>query len=341
MCTLSCDTLWNSATKQYEPNPYGDTVPSLYIGTEMDLFTEIEPIILSTISGVEEDKIKTYDLTEEEEERLNKAKEISKRSPIYLENEPNYCVDFFWDMAEAYTTKYNIGALIVDYIEMTPALASEFAQMTRGMQVREDQVLFNLSTQLKNISKVYDLFVKAYTQVSDNARRDYRLRDSGAIKGSKSLQMRADLGLCTFAPTKEELEIMKDYMEENKIMTPNIIIHVYKNRGGKLVNVKIWGYQNLGTMQFIELFVTDWNYKVISVGRTYLRKLETELENDTGVEQVEPKHTQEVVQDLSDDSFGGNCHIVEDDELPLEFDPETGEIIEQPKKTTRVSRRKR
>ena len=325
------------------PNPYGATVPTLYVGTEMDLEEEIEPIILATISGIDEDKIKTYRLTPEEEERLNIAKEISKRAPIYLENEPNYSCDFFWDIVEQHVTNHNIGALIVDYLEMTPALASEYSQMTRGMQVKEDQVLFNLSTQLKNIAKAYKIYVKGYTQISENARRDYRIRDSGAIKGCKSLQMRADLAMCTFRPDKEELALIKEYLEERKaigkpVTTPNIIIHVYKNRGGKRVMIKIWGHVDLGTMVYQDLFVTDWNYKVISINPISLRYIAPEEgENDTGVVQLPP------VEKLhpTDEDFSEHTHVVEDDDLPFEYDPETGEIIEpvEEKKTTRVGRR--
>lgn len=349
LCLLSCDTLWNATLGKFMPNPYGATVPTLYVGTEMDLEEEIEPIILATISGVDEDKIKTYNLTPEEEERLNTAKEISKRAQIFLENEPNYNCDFFWDIVETHVTKNNIGAMIVDYLEMTPALATEYSQMTRGMQVKEDQVLFNLSTQLKNIAKAYKIYVKGYTQISDNARRDFRIRDSGAIKGCKSLQMRADLAICTFRPDKEEMALIKGYLEEREAMgkpikTPNIVLHIYKNRGGKKVMIKIWGYVNLGTMVYQDLFVTDWNYKVITINPLMLFYKEPEAgDNDTGVEQTVPK-SQSESNHPTDEDFNEFTHVVDNnDELPFDVDPETGEIIERPveEKTSRVSRRRK
>lgn len=319
LCTLSCDTLWDEEVNKFVPNPYGETVPTLYVGTEMDLYTEIEPIILATISGVDEDKIVTYNLTEEEEKRVKKAAEISKRSPIYLQNEPNYDCAYFWNIVEEFVTNYNVGALIVDYIEMTPNLASEYAQATKGMQIKEDQVQFNLSTNLKNIAKMFNVFIKAYTQISDNARRDYRIRDSGAIKGCKSLQMRADLAIVTMRPSVEEMELIKSFREANpNISKPNVVMHVYKNRGGKLVMFKIFGLQNLGTMSFMDLFATDWNYKPITLYKSYLNchKNEHKQMNDTGVEQTVP--------------------------TDYKVDMDTGEIVEEPKaKKTRVSGRKR
>ena len=320
LCTLSCDTLWNHMTKQFEPNPYGSTIPTLYIGTEMDLYKEIEPIIIATISGVEEDKIRTWNLTRDEEERVRKGAEISKRSPIYLQNEPNYDCAYFWNTVEEYVTDYNIGALIVDYIETTPNLAGEYSQMVKGMNVKEDQVLFNLSTQLKNIAKMFDIFIKAYTQISDNARRDYHIRDSGAIKGCKSLQMRADLAMCTFRPSKEEMEFVQSFLDDHPDMpVPNIVMHVYKNRGGKFVMFKVWCWQDLGNMEFVDVFVTDWNYKVMDkMKKVQLHCHEVELQNDTGVEQVA---------------------LVEED---LRYNPETGEIEEEVEthKRPRLSRRR-
>lgn len=263
LCLLSCDELWSYEEQKFIPNPYGETIPTLYIGTEMDLRKEIEPIIWATISGVEEHKIRTQSYTKEEEERLLKAKEISKRSPIYLENEPNYDIEFLYTTVEEHILNHGIGAVIIDYIETTPALISEYARITRGMNISEHQVLFNLSTELKNIAKQYNVYVHAYTQIAEDARRNWEIRDSGAIKGSKSLQMKADLAIVAMKPTEKELLLVKESMARNcnEDTEPNIVLHVYKCRGGSYGMVKIFGTQNLGSMKFVDLFITDWSYK--------------------------------------------------------------------------------
>ena len=268
------------------PNPYGETVPTLYIGTEMDLYEEIEPMIWSVISGVEEHKIKLQTYDEEEEKRLLYAKEISKRSLIFLENEPNYSVEFFYSIVEQHILEHNIGAVVVDYIESTPALISEYAKITKGMDISETQVLFNLSVELKNIAKRFNIFVKAYTQISDNARRDWQIRDSGAIKGSKSLQMKADLGIVAMRPVEKELKLVEDIIAKNGSFEPNIVINVYKNRGGNYPPVRIFGIVNLGNMKFSDLFVTDWNYKQINVSRANLKALSSQLEEQVHIDEA-------------------------------------------------------
>ena len=307
--------MWDEKQKKFVPNPYGETVPTLYLGTEMDLYREIEPIILSTISGVDEHKIKTWELTDKELARVERAKVISKNSPIYLENEPNYDCAFIYQIVEQYTSKYDIGAFILDYVELTPNLSAEYSAQTKGMQVRPDMVLFNLSTQLKTIANEFDIYVEAYTQVSDNARQDYNIRDSSAIKDAKSLQMRADVGITCFRPTDKELTLVEGISTLYK-KKPNMIINLYKNRGGRDTMLKIWQYVDLGNMYAEDLFVTDWNYKQKKIDVANLRKIEKVRVDELGVKQQEPHPFDELVSDT----------IEIHEEFP--FDEETGEIIE-------------
>lgn len=350
LCLLSCDEMWSYTEKCFKPNPYGETAPTLYIGTEMDLRREIEPIIWATISGVEEYKIKTQTFTEEEEQRLLYAKEISKRSFIFMENEPNYDVEFLRSIVEEHVSKNNIGAVILDYIETTPALIGEYARATRGMQVKEDQVLFSLSVELKNIANDFNVFLKAYTQISDNARRDWTIRDSGAIKGSKSLQMKADVAVVTMRPTEQELKLVEEAClrnchttPEGKLLLPNVVINVYKLRGGNYPPLRIFARQNLGNMHFVDLFVTDWNY--VQMDKDEIKKLflkarhvieeereeyNKRLEEEEAVAYEEEKTTEEPIQ------VGVTCRV----------DLETGEVVEfeeeeQPKPSGRFSGRRR
>ena len=315
--TLSCHTIWNHETRQFEPNPYGEIVPSLYFGTELKLHKEVKPLILAFISGVESGKIKKQLLTDEEQERVEMAKEILKTSPIYLEREPNYDCMFLENMIEKYVNQYDVGAIMIDYVELTPPMIGEYTRMTRGLQAREDSILLNVSTVLKNLAEEFDVFIKIYTQISDNARRDHTIRDSGAIKGSKSLQVRADLGVVVMRPVERELSMLKPLID--LYGEPNICFNIYKNRDGDLGEFKVWCRVNLGNYDLEELFLTDWNYRPFKekIEKVYLHSVvedefATELETDT-------------------------VHIMEDDDLPV-FDEETGEIIEEVQKPRGIRR---
>lgn len=315
--TLSCHTIWNHETRQFEPNPYGEIVPSLYFGTELKLHKEVKPLILAFISGVESGKIKKQLLTDEEQERVEMAKEILKTSPIYLEREPNYDCMFLENMIEKYVNQYDVGAIMIDYVELTPPMIGEYTRMTRGLQAREDSILLNVSTVLKNLAEEFDVFIKIYTQISDNARRDHTIRDSGAIKGSKSLQVRADLGVVVMRPVERELSMLKPLID--LYGEPNICFNIYKNRDGDLGEFKVWCRVNLGNYDLEELFLTDWNYRPFK-------------------EKIEKVYLHSVVEDEFTTELETNTvHIMEDDDLPV-FDEETGEIIEEVQKPRGIRR---
>lgn len=298
----SCHTLWNHETKQFEPNPYGKVVPSLYFGTELKLYKEIEPILWSIVSGVNSGSIKANTLTPEEEERVHRAIEILEKSPIYLEREPNYDCRFLEDMVEKYVNDFGVEEIMIDYIELTPSMIGEYTRMTRGLQAREDSVLLNISTVLKNLTEEYDIFIKIYTQVNDSARRE-GVRDSGAIKGSRSLQVRTDLAVVCMRPTEKELKLVEGLVKLHG--KPTLCFHFYKNRDGALAEFKVWVNFNLGTFEMKELFVTDWQSQEIKPAKANLMARE-----------IEPNPFDELISDT--------VEIYE--ELP--FDEGTGEIIE-------------
>lgn len=308
---MSCHTLWNHDTQQFEDNPYGEVVPSLYFGTELKLHKEIKPIILAFISGVESGKIKRQTLTKDERERVNRAKEILKESPLYLEREPSYDCMFLENMIELYVKKYGVEAVMIDYVELTPPMISEYVRMTKGLQAREDSVLLNVSTVLKNLSEEFDIFIKIYTQISDNARRDETIRDSGGIKGSKSLQVRADLGVLVMRPTDRELMKVEPIISVLKCEEPDMCFHIYKNRDGDISEFKVWCKLNLGNYHLEELFITDWYYRPF---KTTMKKafLQTMYEEDEFGE----LHTK-------------TTYILGDDELPFDLHDKVNKLVEQ------------
>lgn len=265
--------VWDYKNKTFIKNPNGQNNSGLYIGTEMEVYEELEPMIWAFISGVEEYKIRKNTLTSEEDERVDRAVQIAKDTNIFLEDEENYDLAFLWNTVERYSLDSNIKVLAIDYLELTSGLISEYAQLTRGMSVREDQVLLNLSANVKNMSKRYNLTTFGFTQTTDEARRD-GVRDQRAVKGARSLPNKADVGITAFEPTKKELELVEPLIKKshglNKTIIPNVCSTIYKNRGGEIKNVKVWQYQNLGNMQVIDLFCTNNNYEPIAIDKTII-----------------------------------------------------------------------
>ena len=266
--------LWNHDKNDFVPNLNGQNNKGLYIGTEMQLYEELEPMIWAFISGVEEYKIRKNILTDEEEKRIDRAIEIAEQTNLFLEDEANYDLAYLRNTFDRYKTKHGLDAVAIDYLELTVGLTAEYVQLTRGMTAREDQVLLNLSQNTKNMAKDFDCVVFGYTQTTDEARRD-GVRDQRAVKGARSLPNKVDTGITVFAPTKKELELIDPLIKKgkglNNSIIPNTCYTIYKNRFGERTDeVKIWCHQNLGNMKTIDLFCTNKDYEPISIDKTVI-----------------------------------------------------------------------
>ena len=277
LLNITAPYIWDYDREDFIPNPNGQNNSALYIGTEMDLYEELEPMMWAFISGVEEDKIKDNDLTEEEEERIDRAIEILADTKLFMEDEPNFGVNYLWQIIEEYKVNHNICAVGVDYIELTQQMISEYTKDAKGMGVVGEQILLDLSSNLKNMAKKFNVFIVAFTQTTDEARRDC-IRDQRAVKGARSLPNKTDIGIVVFEPTNKELEKLQPIIKSRKGIIkhkePNICYSFYKNRGNKIKNVKVWGYQDLGNMYYCDLFCTDSNYKPINIDPKHINVLE-------------------------------------------------------------------
>lgn len=266
---ITAPEIWSYEKNQFIKNPNGVNNSALYIGTEMELYEELEPMMWAFISGVEEDRIKDNDLTSEEEKRVDKAMEILSRTRLFLEDESNYDLAFLWGKAEEYKIEHNICAMAIDYLELTNGLTAEYVQQTRGMSAREDQVLLNLSKNIKEICNKFKMTIFGFTQTTDEARRE-GVRDQRAVKGARSIPNKADVGIVTFEPTKKELQMLEPVIQKYargkvKHKTPNVCYSFYKNRGGKIKEARVWGWQNLGNMEYYDLFCTNKYYEPIDI----------------------------------------------------------------------------
>jgi len=272
---ICCSHLWDFDKEDFVINPNGQNNVGLYIGTEMKIYEELEPMMWAFVSGVEEYKIKENILTEEEETRVDRAIEYVKNAKLFLEDEPNYDLAYIRNTVDRYKINEGLDALAIDYLELTIALTAEYVQSTKGMSAREDQVLLSLSSAIKTLATDYDIIIFGFTQTTDGARVD-GFRDQRAVKGARSLPNKCDVGITVFAPTKKELNFIEPLIHKgkgfNSKIIPNMCYTIYKNRFGKITEeTKIWCHQNLGTMQTIDLFCTNSNYEPISIDKTNIQ----------------------------------------------------------------------
>lgn len=242
----------------------------------MELLTEIEPIIWAYMSGVPQENIEFAIYEEGQKERVLEAIDyLEKYGKIWLEYVPEYDVSILRDIIEFHKINHNISHVFFDYIHTTVELLGEYADESKvKMATREDQVLANLSNKLKNMCREFDVSLDTCTQISGDFKNSDN-RDQTIVRGSKAIIDKADSGLIAMPPTGKELSQVEDIMrtlfgEESK--KPNLIYSLYKNRGGKWNNIKIWLYVDYDTMRTYDLFVTDYNYKLVdNISKTVLK----------------------------------------------------------------------
>lgn len=287
LACLCATEIWDFDKEQFVRNPNGTNNAGLYIGSEMDLNEEVEPIFWAYISGVETDKILDGNYTKEEEARIDRAIDILQDSKIFLVDEPDFSVQSLERHIENHKIKYNIEYVIFDYIQLTNELIAESVAQKRGMGIREDQVLIGLSQQLKLFTGKYDIWMKTMTQVNGQV-DDYKKRDYQILRGGKGISDKTDFAFISMPPVPEELELIEPILKEmgGFVKIPNMIVTMYKGRTSKFPKgIKIWQHVDLGTMRTEDLFATDQYYKPISIEKTYV-EVEEDVHKEENIDEI-------------------------------------------------------
>jgi hypothetical protein len=137
--------------------------------------------------------------------------------------------------------------------------------------VPSHELFLYVSKSLKEkLAKKLDVFVMSSTQL--NATSTTREHKVGAnmFRGSFAVMDKADIASIVLPPSKEEMKIYDEFIVTQKGLfkdtdRPNAIKHLFKNRNGVLVEIKIFQYINLGNMAIQDLLVTDYGNMVLSV----------------------------------------------------------------------------
>lgn len=258
MCNIGC-------SERYIPE-VGDWVKNIkvedvtFISTELTE-DEVNLAILATVSGVPEDVIKNGKYTDEIEFRIKKATQIIKDAKIHCEYNSDFSIAEIENMIEKNIIRNRTKYIFFDYIQITASLAQELTNLF-GYTLREDQMLNQLSTALKNISNKYDVFILTSTQLNRSYKVDQYL-DATHLRGGMATADKADFVVITMKATKADIEKLQPILEEGFKDVPTHGHHVVKNRGGKWVGIIIWTKTDLDTINLKDCFVTTQDYELI------------------------------------------------------------------------------
>lgn len=254
-CCLAYPVYYDEVTCQWIQNGSNEIV--LYIVTEQEI-SEVQTLILSYLSGVNEEKLLYHNYNSDEGERIEKAAKIMKHyeDNFHIAKISDPSISIVKSTARKYFFENQIENLFYDYIFSSPGLLGEF----RDLKIREDVVLNMMSTALKDMASDLGIFVSSSTQLN-RGEGDGKtgMKNQNNIRGAISIVDKCDIAYIFARTVPEELEAVEPFSKKIGIV-PNQVADLYKVRRGRFINVRIWSYFDYGTCRKKDLFITNPDY---------------------------------------------------------------------------------
>lgn len=270
MLNTSLTEIYHPKYKKWFKNP--SSQPALFISTELEE-NEINAILLSAVTKIPSHVIKRGHFDRKTALLLQKASQVLKDSPLYFVELPEFSISDVVDTINNYIVNHDVKYIVFDYIQMTAKLARTGAKAFGGRDVRDDQILLELSNRLKQVANDKQVFILTATQLGGSRNEDnyYISRTEAALRGSKAIADKVDIGMITSIVNKKDKKNLEELIQDVNInptkQEPTMGTFVYKNRLGDKMKV-IWSYVDLDTLTYIPLFVTDYDYQPQKVAKT-------------------------------------------------------------------------
>lgn len=270
MLKVSAYEIYDARTGKWYKNP--NPQPSLFISTELEQ-DEIDLIILSAVTKIKPDVIRSGSYSVEEKERLNRGVRALKKTELYFVELPEFSINDVENVIDKYILNYDCQYINFDYLQMNPKLARTAREAFKDVNLRDDQILLELATRLKNIANKRNVFIESATQLNGSHNSDdyYSSKTESALRGAKSIADKIDVGLIVENVTSKDLKNLSELIENLEVnpkhLTPNMGSFCYKNRLGKK-GVIIWSKTDLATLTTTPLFVTDYSYNLLDIPKT-------------------------------------------------------------------------
>lgn len=284
-CGIAYPVRWNNTLQKWEATG-GGREKVLYVMTEQDP-AEIRTMVLSYLTGINEENFLYSRFSFDEEERVETAIKIMEQyDNLLFAHIPDPCASVVENLFQRYNFQHDVHYFFYDYIFSSPAMLNEY----RDLKLQEYAILRIFTTKLKDLAVKLNSFIMTSTQVTDSGEEGFK--DEHAIQSSKSIANLVDLGCVMTRPGVNELSVVADY-DKQYSLKPNLITDVYKNRRGKHTQIRIWSCVDLGTCRKWDLFVTDRQNQPI----TNFDIADFTAENEAEMKELEDFYNHGIVSD--------------------------------------------
>ena len=271
--SMIADCCYIGCNKIYDENfgwiGSGPSEPTLFITTEQEL-EEIQTMMLAFLSNVNEEHILNGEYLEGEEERVLQAAKLLENSPIYIEELPDFSLKDVEDKIKKNIREHDIKYVFHDYIHTSLKILEEITRRSGGVKLREDNILFMLSTRLKDICNKYGVFIMSATQLNGSY-VDSDTPDQNLLRGAKAIADKIDYGAILLGVKDNDLVSLENILSTNAFEKPTIKMSIYKNRRGRYKGVLLWCKADLGCCRIKPMFCTTYDYEMVSIDDVRIR----------------------------------------------------------------------
>lgn len=181
-CYIACNKIYDETFGWISSGP---AEPTLFITTEQEL-EEVQTMMLAFLANVNEDHILNGKYEGDEEERIIEAAKLLSNSSLYVEELPDFSLRDVENTIKKGIRDHDIKFCFYDYIHTSMKILEEITQRSGGVKLREDNILFMLSTRLKDICNQYGVFIMSATQLNADW-KEAKVPDQNLLRGAKSI----------------------------------------------------------------------------------------------------------------------------------------------------------
>ena len=259
-CNISCNEIYD---EQLGWIKNGNAEPTLYITTEQEL-EEVQTMMLAFLSNVNEDKILNGKYENDEEERVIRAAEILERSPLYVEDLPDFSLRDIESTIKRNVRDNQVKYVFHDYIHTSLKILEEITKRSGGVKLREDNILFMISIRLKDLCNELGIFIMSATQLNGDW-QEAKEANQNLLRGAKAIADKIDLGAIILPTKEDDIVSLEKILSTGIFQKPNLKLSIYKNRRGKFKSVILWCHADLGTCRIKPMFLTDNSYEMLPI----------------------------------------------------------------------------
>ena len=265
-CYIACNKIYDDT---FGWIGCGTQEPVLFITTEQEL-EEIQTMMIAFLSGVNEEHILNGEYDGDELKRVREAAVILKNSPLYVEELPDFSLKDVEDKIKKNIRDHGVHYIFHDYIHTSIKILEEITRRSGGIKLREDNILFMLSTKLKDICNQYGVFIMSATQLNGDY-QESKTPDQNLLRGAKAIADKIDYGSILLNVKDEDLVALDKILASNIFERPTIKMSVYKNRRGRYKGVILWCKADLGCCRIKPMFCTTYDYEMVSIDDIRIR----------------------------------------------------------------------